>query len=72
MIAEMGKKLFHLPVVFVRLTDPAKEQLLEGLGIMTIYPVSLSIQNSPGRAVYRSGRRLGFYENTYRRRTCRG
>ncbi len=44
MIAEMGKKVFHLPAVFARLTDPSKERLLDGLGIRTIYPVSLSIR----------------------------
>jgi len=59
MIAEMGKKLFHLPVVFVRLTDPAKEQLLEGLGSMTISPVSLSIQEFSRESGIPLGKKAG-------------
>lgn len=43
MIAEMAKKVFKLPVVFARLTDPSKEIVLDGLGVKTIYPVLLSL-----------------------------
>ncbi len=43
MIAQMGSRIFKLPMVFARLTDPSKERILEGYGIKTIYPVRLSI-----------------------------
>lgn len=43
MIAEMATRIFQINNVYARLTDPAKERVIEGFGIKTIYPVRLSV-----------------------------
>lgn len=44
MIAEMASRIYRLPAVFARLSDPSKEKILDGFGIRTMYPVSLTIE----------------------------
>jgi trk system potassium uptake protein TrkA len=43
LIAEIASRVFHVPNIYVRLDDPAKEHLLEGFDVHAIYPFKLSV-----------------------------
>ena len=42
LVATIAKKLYNVPNVYVRLSDPDNEILLKGLGVKTIFPLELS------------------------------
>ena len=42
LVATIAKKLYNVPNVYIRLSDPNNEILLKGLGVKTIFPLELS------------------------------
>ncbi len=42
LVATICKKLYNVPNVYVRLSDPDNEILLKGLGVKVIFPLELS------------------------------
>lgn len=43
MIAQIANIIYHIPNVYIRLSDPDKEEMLDGTSIKAIYPALLSI-----------------------------
>lgn len=43
LIAQIATRIFSVPKVFMRLSDPEKEKIVEGFNIDVIYPFKLSI-----------------------------
>ncbi len=44
MVAQVARKLFHVPQVLARVFDPKREQVYERLGIETICPTSVAAE----------------------------
>ena len=42
LVATIAKKLYNVPNVYVRLSDPDNEILLKGMGVKVIFPLELS------------------------------
>lgn len=42
LVATIAKKIYNVPNVYVRLSDPDNEVLLKGLGVKVIFPLELS------------------------------
>ena len=41
-MAHIARKIYDVPAIYVRLSDPDSEVLLEGMDIHAIYPLELS------------------------------
>jgi len=44
MVAQVAKKIFHVPHVLARVFDPRREQVFDQLGIETISPTSVAAE----------------------------
>lgn len=44
LIAQIGRRIFNVPNIFLRLDDPEKEKLISGLNVSVISPTRLSIE----------------------------
>ena len=42
LVATIAKKIYNVPNVYVRLSDPDNEILLKGMGVKVIFPLELS------------------------------
>ena len=44
MISQVAKELFHVPTVITRLYDPRRETIMSGMGLTTVCPTTLAVQ----------------------------
>ena len=45
MISQVAKEIFHVPCVMTRLYDPQREAIMRSMGLTTVCPTNLAVEN---------------------------